>query len=149
MSEVKNPVTLDFYILATDSSNQRYSFICRLLSKAHRAKQSAWVYCQDRNELELLDDMLWTFRDIDFTPHLISEQGESVAAPISIGCQLPSSDACKILINLTTQLIDEVNRFSRIIEVSDQTPARLQCTREHYQHYRQQGLEIATHKIKI
>ncbi|MGR9012177.1 MAG: DNA polymerase III subunit chi [Gammaproteobacteria bacterium] len=62
---------VSFYILPTESLEDRYLFACKLIEKAYRSGSYCYVLTDSAEQSRLIDDLLWTFRAGSFIPHQI------------------------------------------------------------------------------
>lgn len=46
------------------------TFVFRFLEKLYRSRTPTIVFCKNKEEVEVIDDGLWTFRQLSFIPHL-------------------------------------------------------------------------------
>ena len=62
---------VSFYILPSESQEERYLFACKLIEKAYRSGHFCYVLTDDAEQSQILDDLLWTFRAGSFIPHQV------------------------------------------------------------------------------
>jgi len=62
---------VSFYILPTESLDDRYLFACKLIEKAYRSGSFCYVLTDSAEQSRIIDDLLWTFRAGSFIPHQI------------------------------------------------------------------------------
>jgi DNA polymerase-3 subunit chi len=139
---------IDFYILETASGQTSLLFACRLLEKLYRQQQRIYVHTHSHNEAERLDKLLWTYRDDSFLPHQLYQAEQDNPAPIQIGFQKAPPNPPQVLLNLSTEIPSFFSQFQHIIEIVFADPPVQQLARQRYKQYREQGLEISTHKLK-
>lgn len=137
---------IDFYVMDDASRMQAWRQLCMLLEAPYALQQPVFVHVDTMEEANQLDKLLWTYRDDSFLAHEIAH--EASTAPILIGMQTPAS-AAGVLVNLTGQVPASLRQFQRIIELVFADPVVQQNARQRYRHYREQGLELNTHKIKV
>ena len=69
---------IDFYLLQDVADNEekasqsKYALACRLIEKAYLRGHKVFVFCNNRQEAETLDELLWTFKEDSFIPHNLS-----------------------------------------------------------------------------
>lgn len=134
---------IDFHSNVPDKIN----YTCRLIRKARAADCRIIVFDNDRIELDLLNEALWTFSKSDFLPHVL--MGDPLVAQTAIVLTEDASATFphhELLINLTQQVPDDFSRFARIIEVISTEQQDTLAGRERYRHYQQQGISL-THTI--
>ena len=132
---------IDFYVLPSDSDVAWLTFVCKLTEKIYRMQKPCFIWVDDFDLAEQLDEKLWTFRADSFVPHGIEE----VYLPVCIGSGLPPPDQFAVLINLTRTPSDVL--FARQVEILDQHPERLSAAREKYRFYQQVQRQLKTHKL--
>ena len=62
---------ISFYILPSESTQERYMFACKLIEKAYRSGHFCYVLTDNAEQSQKIDDLLWTFRAGSFIPHQI------------------------------------------------------------------------------
>lgn len=140
-------IRIDFYVLQAGARLDRERLVCLLANKAFEQGQPLYIHAAASEEVDKLDDLLWTFRDISFLPHQLLHEGYTPAIPIFIGCDDAPPEAMKLMINLAHPAPSFIDRFERVIEVVDHEPDRRQQARERYRHYQNYGYSINTHNI--
>ena len=89
----------------------------------------------------MLDDLMWTYKDISFLPHgLIDDDADGNT--ITIGWEGEVSNSNEVLINLSSNVPEFVDNFKRIIEIVPADNADKQRARDRYRQYRQAGFEL-------
>lgn len=144
------PVTrVDFYLLSSDKPQDRWLIACRLIEKAYLRGHKIFVYCNNKQDAELLDELLWTFKDDSFIPHNLQGEGPEPPPPIQIGYDKEPRGFNDILLNLAAHISPFMARFKRTIEiVSDDLAQKEQC-RAHYKEYKSKGYDLHTHPIEL
>jgi DNA polymerase III subunit chi len=140
---------INFYVLPTESSQERYLFACKLIEKAYRSGVFAYVLTDSLEQSQLIDDLLWTFRAGSFIPHQIYTGGEvvSVENTVLIGSSNPPEHWQNTLINLSSQCPQNFQQAERILEILDNSEETKTVGRNRYRQYQQAGTEITTHKM--
>lgn len=134
---------IDFHSNVAD----KILYTCRLIRKARAANCRIIVFDNDRSQLEMLNDALWSFSETDFLPHVMLDDPLVPQTPII----LTDDDRAtfphhELLINLTRQAPTDYNRFERLIEVITSDAQDTQAGRERYRLYQQQGATL-THTV--
>lgn len=137
---------IDFYLLASAEPRQIQLFACRLAEKAHSQSHHIFIRTRDREQALALDELLWTFRQGSFIPHALTETGAEES--VLIGERLPETARRDLLINLGPGLPPEWERFHRLAEVLEPTPAVLEEGRQRFKHYRERGITPHYHKLE-
>ena len=139
---------VDFYILAGTGEPSRHSFACRLAEKAYRLKHSVHIHTANQQQAEVLDQLLWTFRDGSFVPHqLLGVTGRSDGAPVTIGFDEAEIGDRDLLINLTDEIPSKAASFPRVAELVTSDEESKQKSRKRFVGYRELGVELETHNI--
>ncbi|MEQ1802162.1 MAG: DNA polymerase III subunit chi [Gammaproteobacteria bacterium] len=143
---------VSFYVLSDAESGSRLGYACRLVEKAYKLQHRIHAHAGDATMARNLDDLLWTFRQGSFVPHeLLAAAGKAPLAPVTIGsadaagqAEPPAAD---LLVNLATEVPAFYDRFPRIAEIIDGSPAGREAGRARHRFYREQGLEPETHEV--
>lgn len=147
---------VSFYVLSGAEPTTRLGYACRLAEKAYKLQNRIHAHAADSSMAKTLDVLLWTFRQGSFVPHeILSHDGQprggQSASPITIGSadadgsiEPPAAD---LLINLADDVPAFFNRYPRIAEIIDGSPASREAGRVRHRFYRDQGLEPETHEV--
>ena len=139
---------VDFYILAGAGEHSRHNFACRLAEKAYRLKNTVHIHTASRQQAEVLDALLWTFRDGSFVPHeLLGGPGTNPGAPVTIGFEESGIGNQDLLINLTEEIPAKAASFPRVAELVTSDEESKQRSRKRFVHYRELGAQLETHNI--
>lgn len=65
---------VDFYVLSDGGDQYRAVFACRLAEKALGHGMGIYIHTDGAAETGRIDQLLWTFRDGSFLPHLTVEE---------------------------------------------------------------------------
>lgn len=146
-------IRIDFYLIDGTTSNDIFTFACRLLEKAHQKQQTVFVLTENRADAEKLNDQLWTFHDTSFIPHAIVKTESDIPTqeiPISIGYEDNNYNLnSKLLLNLSPNIPSYHDKFERIIEIVSKEPTWQNISRDHYRKYKAMGYSIQTHDLKV
>ncbi|KTD32819.1 DNA polymerase III subunit chi [Legionella nautarum] len=140
-------IRVDFYLLANNDEQAKCLLACRLLEKAYLRGHRVFVYCNNQQEAETLDELLWTFKDNSFIPHNLQGEGPEPPPPIQIGYRDEPRGFNDILLNLATEIPGFYPRFRRVIEIVSNDEAAKELSRAHYREYRAKHCELQTHEI--
>jgi len=135
----------DFYVLPESVTALR--FTCGLVERALKEGNSVYVLASSADEASVLNDLLWTFKDISFVPHRLIDDRENVDAPVTIGWDQKLPDTRDVLINLSSALPNAVESFSRVMEPVAPDKAARSAARDRYRDYRERGFELHSHDI--
>lgn len=141
---------VSFYILNSNSEQQRLAFTCKLVEKIYRTGRNVYILTQSEIQSRQLDDLLWTFRAGSFVPHQVfSGTPPSAGTPVLIGALTAPPEWQNTLINLSDRVPDELQKFDRIVEILDNNESIKQAGRNRYRDYQRQHCNTNTHKIRL
>lgn len=137
-----------FYLLEpTPSQNpdaDTLSLACVLAARCFRQKQKCLVFCQDKQQAERFDELLWQLPAKRFVPHNLAGEGPPGGAPIEIHWQTPTQVSRAVLINLSQHLPEFHARFQQIYDFVPAEENLKLLARERYKHYRAAGHQLDT-----
>ncbi|NOT13789.1 MAG: DNA polymerase III subunit chi [Methylococcaceae bacterium] len=141
---------VSFYVLPSQSAQERYLFACKLIEKAYRSGHFCYVLTDTPEQSQIMDDLLWTFRAGSFIPHQIYTGVEpDYENTILIGSRSAPENWQKTLINLAAQCPHDFQQADRILEILDNNEEIKAVGRDRYRRYQQSGIKINTHKIGL
>lgn len=143
-----SPIRVDFYLLASTERQARALLACRLLEKAYLRGHQIFVYCNNQNEAESFDELLWTFKPDSFIPHNLQGEGPDSPPPIQIGYNPEVKRFSDILLNLADNVPDFYQQFNRVIEIVTSDDTAKEISRSHYRIYRDNNCKLSTHTIE-
>jgi DNA polymerase-3 subunit chi len=134
---------IDFHSNVPD----KLAYACRLARKARGANCKIVILARDAQQMATLDEMLWTFSEQDFLPHVKLEDPLAAQTPIL----LTTNDKMEaphheILINLSDAPPGHFARFERMFEVISADETDKSGGRERYRYYQQRGYPL-THFV--
>jgi DNA polymerase-3 subunit chi len=140
---------VDFYILKDASAKQGWHFACRLTEKAYLRAMRVAVLVGSDEDARRLDDLLWTFSDRAFVPHVRHRDPEPADAstPVYVTAAADGGPGADLLVNLSDRLPGEPRRFARIAEIIDADAERKRQGRERFKCYRDLGVPLETHQL--
>lgn len=140
--------SVSFYILPSQSEQDRQRFACKLAEKAYRDNQNIFILTESDIQSKILDDMLWTFRAGSFIPHQIyTDKQPPLENKVTIGTRGAPEGWENTIINLSSKCPENLESSRRILEILDESEEIKQSGRSRYRHYRDLKLEINTFKI--
>lgn len=142
-----SPIRVDFYLLTSEQAEDRHLLACRLIEKAYRKNHRVYVHCIDQQQAELIDELLWTFKDDSFIPHNLQGEGPEPPPPVQVGFAKEPRGYNDILINLAPEIPAFYSRFRRVIELVLNQEDDKALSRNRYKLYRSQGCQLQTHEI--
>jgi DNA polymerase III subunit chi len=137
---------VDFYVLSADAPDARLRYACRLAERAVEQGCQVYIHTQD---VQRLDDMLWTFSDGSFLPHEVyrGQAPEHARVMVMVGSEVGPQSHRGLLINLMDAMPPDVNAYDRIAEIVDVDPERKRTARDRYKQYREQGCAMESHNL--
>ena len=141
---------VDFYILGTDSDDARLLLACKIVDKATQLDHHVYVNSTSDDEARKLDELLWTFSQGSFIPHLVvrGQLDNPPHEPVLIGVnQPPGPGRWDVLVNLAVDVPEFFSRYERVAEVVDANATRREQSRERYRFYRDRGYKLNTHQV--
>lgn len=139
----------DFYLLSDGNREPKGILVCRLLEKAYHRNHRVFVYCENQQDAEWIDDLLWTYKEDSFVPHHIQGEGPEPPPPVQIGYGQQAPGFHDILVNLAVEIPAFFQQFKRVIEVIEANDNSKAIAREHYRFYKAHQLELHTHQISL
>lgn len=140
---------VDFYVLQSPASQERTVFACRLAEKAWRLGHAVYLHTSSAGDTRRLDELLWTFRDGGFLPHLTLDDAAQAdpagITPVLIGHADEPGPQHELLINLAEDVPLFFSRFDRVAEIVAGDSA--EQARARFRFYRDRGYELGTHKL--
>jgi DNA polymerase-3 subunit chi len=134
---------VDFHFNAPD----KLLYGCRLVRKAHRSGSRVLVWCEDAVRLKRFDELLWTFSDQDFIPHVSAGDPLAAQTPVLLTAEPVDCAHHEILINLGDQTPPMFSRFDRLIEVVSNEDSDRALARQRFRFYKDRGYPMNTHEV--
>ena len=78
-----------------------------LTEKLYKARNTILVCCKDHEDVKLIDDFLWAYRDDGFIPHSIEKEEQASVYPIFITTKIDKNYKHNTLLALNGVLIEE------------------------------------------
>ena len=142
-------VRIDFYVLEANATDGRLRLACKIIDRAYRSGHSVYLRTRDDQESDLLDDLLWTFSQSSFIPHVRNNGNTRLTAPVHIDHHPPQSGSAEVVVSVADQPVEDYSNFVRIAEVVGFDEIEKQSGRSRFKFYRDQGLELETHRITL
>jgi DNA polymerase-3 subunit chi len=124
----------------TDTTSALYH-ACLQACYFYRQSQRVFIYAQDQQQAEAVDEMLWAFDSESFVPHNLVGEGTKQGAAVEISTQAPQSRR-PVLINLTATMPNFANQFQFIVDFVPSDELLKQQARERFKACRQWGFQV-------
>ncbi len=134
---------VDFHFNAPD----RLQDGCRLVRKGHRSGARILVWCEDPVALAQFDQMLWTFSDADFIPHVVASNLLAPETPVLLTAEAIETSHHEVLVNLGRQTPPMFSRFDRLIEVVSGDDEDRSLARDRWRFYKDRGYPLNAHDL--
>ncbi len=128
-----------------DTSSALYH-ACLQACYFYRQNQRVFIYTQDQNKAEQIDEMLWAFDSDSFVPHNLSGEGSKQGAAVEISYQAPHGRR-PVLINLTSTVPNFASQFQFIVDFVPSDNTLKQQARERFKTYRQWGFQVESQAV--
>jgi len=137
---------IDFYVLPDAKPKGRPLLACRLTEKALAQGYKVFIHTASREQSKLLDELLWTYRDISFIPHAVDEARAD--EPVLVSHSMDNiPEGTTVLINLGNAVPSAFERFERVTELVDQSDDIKLEARTRFRDYRDRGFSPQTHNL--
>ena len=141
---------VDFYIIKDGNPRNEELIACQLTEKAFKQNYKILLLGQSSNQIQALNEKLWTFKENSFLPHQILNSIEDIDSEL-LNIALSTESACfpkaNLLINLSGQIPDNANQFERIAEIVPAQKSHRTASRARYKQYKAQEFDLNTHEI--
>ena len=136
-----------FYLLDQNGQDAEH-FTCRLVDKAWRAGIPLHIHTSHQQQSQLMDRLLWDWREDSFLPHGILDGSEKPDQfPITISHKAPSVPVKRLMINLNPDVPDFFDSFIRVCEIVVQNPDLKEVARGKFRAYKKAGITPETHNM--
>jgi DNA polymerase-3 subunit chi len=140
---------VDFYTLGEPDRRARLVTACRLAEKAYDQGLRVAVRTGSAAETAEFDELLWTFSDRSFVPHVVwpTEPDVVAATPVVVGSSsLPASHR-DVLINLAPDAPADFSAYARVCEVVGGDEDAKKAGRHRWRTYRDAGCAPEAHPL--
>ena len=147
---------VDFYLLEAPVSNGKLKLACRLTNKLAYMGQRILLVCENTEQIEKLDTLLWQFSDTSFIPHQTVDQENQIDLQrykvhllLSTDLTQAGNDRLDVIINLSSNLLPDTPQVLRRAELVECDETDKQAARNRYKHYRDMGITTKMHPITL
>ena len=138
---------IDFYVSKETQDAARQTLACRIAEKAYKLGNRIHIHTGSAEQTQLMDDLLWTFRDGSFLPHQQNTSNHDKNTPITIGHTKDFSNEADVLINLAQDIPSFFSQFERVAELVNEDPLYKSQARDRYKFYRDRGYDLNAHNL--
>lgn len=141
---------VDFYIIKDSNPRDENFIACQLTEKAFKQDYIILILGHSHSQLQVLNEMLWTFKDNSFLPHQVLNSFDDVDSDllnIALSSESANFPKANLLINLSGQVPNNANQFERIAEIVPAQSSDRNASRARYKQYKAQSFELNTHDI--
>ena len=129
-------------------TNSAFYHACLQASYFYRQNQRVFIYTQDQQSAEQIDELLWAFDSDSFVPHNLSGEGPKQGAAVEISSQAPLGRR-PVLINLTSTVPTFANQFKFIVDFVPTDETLKQQARERFKTCRQWGFHVDNQAVAV
>jgi DNA polymerase-3 subunit chi len=117
---------------------------CELATRAFAGGRKVALRVPDAASARQLDQMLWSFEQQSFVPHVMAGSPLAAETPVIIGRADAPADwpHAEILFNLADDIPAGFERFRMLVEIIGQSEAQKLPARARWKHYKQQDLPL-------
>ncbi|KPQ28457.1 MAG: DNA polymerase III subunit chi [Marinobacter excellens HL-55] len=138
-----------FHILAQNTPNARNLHAAKLVDKAWQQGDRVCVLCDNQQQAEELDELLWNVTPDAFIPHSIATEPTTPCEdPVGLLLYPPAATDWDTVIILSATLPADASQYSRLALVAHNDPAVLNQAREHFKQLRKLGIEARVHDMR-
>ena len=143
---------IDFYLLDSADLAGAMRYTCRLTSKGYRLGKRVFIRVEDTQQAQQLDELLWTFSDQSFIPHVVQDDlpgGDTpdTREPVLIGIMEPRAGQMDLLINLAATLPENYAGYEMVKEVVRKDENCLAAARQRWRQYQDPDNQLDKHDI--
>lgn len=117
---------------------------CELIARAHAGGRRIALRLPDGDSLRRADQMLWSFEQQSFIPHVANNHPLAPETPVVLAdARTPSAwPHHDLLFNLAPELPAEPESFRMVIEIIGQQESERQPARARWMEYKRRGFEL-------
>jgi DNA polymerase-3 subunit chi len=132
-----------FIILSSANKNR---VVCDIVEKCFHRSMNVLLVVEDVQEAKKYDQLLWTWKQASFIPHIyINTVEENVAEPVVITNKLKKNHGFDVLIMVDPVPVQIMLQFHKIIDFAEKYDlARLDKSRQRYKEFRKENFTLKT-----
>ncbi len=126
------------------NAEQPLVLACELTARAYAGGRRVALRVADEATAGRLDQLLWTFEQLAFVPHVSSRSPLASETPVLIDSAAQASTWAHhdLLFNLAPDLPPDFQGFRGVVEIIGQAEAEKAPARSRWMHYKQLGFEM-------
>ncbi|MAF76297.1 MAG: DNA polymerase III subunit chi [Idiomarinaceae bacterium] len=138
-----------FFLVQTTDEDEKNNLICDKIADLFRQYRKLLVVCEDQQQAELFDELLWQRPADGFIPHALVGEALPNGAPATLSWrqseQQPRTGMA--LFNLASQVPEIAQRSQHIFDLVPAPEDEKAVARERYKHYRARGCQMRTEPL--
>ena len=145
---------VDFYVVSNPEPGAGVlRTACRLAEIAWTNGHRVIVLGGSDGEIRQLDELMWTFRQDAFVPHIQvhgdpDSSPDAMQTPIWLCTESLPTHVEGVLVNLTDGVPERFTEFQRVAEIIDRgSDAARETGRQRFRYYRSQECEVHSHDL--
>lgn len=116
--------------------------ISKLVEKIYGLKQNILIYCQDKNLVQIIDDLLWSYSTKTFLAHATSSDPMPEKQPIYITEKGENPNNSTVLVSIGEAIPEFYSNFEKYITIFGNSDEDLAAARTRFKELKNQGLNI-------
>ncbi|TDF39312.1 DNA polymerase III subunit chi [Alteromonadaceae bacterium M269] len=136
-----------FYLLeqaSGDTAASHFDAACHVAAECYSNKQKCLVWCDNQQDAEQIDELLWQLPTERFVPHNLLGDGPKGGAAVEITWETPARSNRTVLINLASEAPSFSRQFRQVFDFVPAEENLKQQARNRYKSYRGAGISLDT-----
>ena len=140
-----NSTEVIFHHFENEDEKKYMNYVYRLIEKGYKKRfGSMYIHASNKEEVKIIDNQLWTFRQESFIPHSIL--GDENNSSILIGNDVLPKTNFDVIINLSDLAEDASLKPKKIHEIVLADEQKRSLARRKWKIYKDQQYTIRSHK---
>ena len=120
--------------------------VCDLAEKCYLNKQRIVIYTKSEEECEIIDSLLWTWKQQSFVPHkYLDRLSKSQNEPIVLTTNIESAAGYDTVLLVDPLPMEIISQFSKVIDFAEKYDSQgIELSRKRYKLYKDQNYNIDT-----
>lgn len=135
---------INFYCIEEDANSFLYNFLSKLVDKGNKI----FIYSENTEKMEKLDNTLWTMKKVEFLPHLLYNDEGAEETPIIISNQKENKNNSNfILISSYFDDTEFLNSFEKVFYIFSPINSNIiEYTKNSWNKYKNQNFDLKLFK---